>query len=53
MAIALPDFSYIMILAEREGQNGPYYIPWTAYYVKHKHDRDFYEREWRRSGIKG
>jgi hypothetical protein len=53
MAIALPDFSYIMILAERQGSNGIYYIPWTAYYVKYHHDRDHYEREWRKCGIKG
>lgn len=53
IAIALSDFSYIFILAERKGRTGIYYIPWTAYYVKHEHDRLHYEREWRKCPLKG
>jgi hypothetical protein len=53
IAIAPPDFSYVVILAERQGKNGSYYLPWTAYYVKHERDRKYYESEWKRHGVKG
>ncbi len=53
IAIASPDFSYILILAERQGRESAYYIPWTAYYVKYEHERKKYERLWQKYGIKG
>jgi hypothetical protein len=33
--IALQDFSYVVVLAERKG----YYLPWTAYPVEREHRR--------------
>jgi hypothetical protein len=53
IAIAPSDFSYIVVLAERQGRNGVYHIPWTAFYVEFEHDRRNYEKEWTRNGIKG
>ena len=53
IAIATSDFSYILILAERQGKNGIYHLPWTAYHVKHEHDRRHYEKEWQKNGVKG
>jgi len=53
IAIAPSDFSYILILAERQGRQSAYYIPWTAYYVQYDHDRRHYEAEWRKNRING
>ncbi len=40
--LALPDFSYIVILADR----GEYILLWTAYCVEHKHQRQKLEKEY-------
>jgi len=40
--IALADFSYVVILDDR----GDYVLPWTAYCVEHRHQREKCEREW-------
>jgi hypothetical protein len=46
IAIAVDDFSYIVVLAERHDDNGVYYLPWTAFYVEHTHSRKKFEKEW-------
>ena len=46
IAIAVDDFCYIVVLAEREDGDGIYYLPWTAFYVEFDHRRKKYEREW-------
>lgn len=51
IAIAVIDFSYVVILAERSGQNGVYYLPWTAYCVEKDHQRLKLEKEWSRSKL--
>lgn len=40
--LALRDFSYLMIVADR----GSYVLPWTAYHVEHSWRRDKYRREY-------
>jgi len=39
--LALEDFSYVVIVADRER----YVLPWTAYYVERKHQRDKLRKE--------
>lgn len=39
--LALPDFSYVVILADR----GEYIMPWTAYPVERSHQRDKLKKE--------
>lgn len=46
IAIATDDFSYIIFLGERRGQNGDYLIPLTAYVVENQRKRDKYRKEW-------
>jgi len=46
IAIAVPDFSYIVILAERSEGNGVYYLPWTAFFVEYDNGRRRYQKEW-------
>jgi len=41
--VALPDYSHVVILAERSG----YYLPWTAYPVEQPHQRRKLEQEYR------
>lgn len=53
LAIALSDFSYVVILAERSGSNGTYHLPWTAFCVEHPHQRIKLEREWQNSKCEG
>jgi hypothetical protein len=48
IAIALSDFSYVVILAERSGPNGTYHLPWTAFCVERPHQRIKLEREWQK-----
>ncbi len=40
--LALPDFSYLMIVAERED----YVLPWTQFPVDRSHQREKYQREY-------
>lgn len=48
IAIALDDFSYVVILAERRPATGtPYILPWTAYWVSGDWKRQRLEKEWR------
>lgn len=44
IAIALPDFSYLVILDDR----GDFVLPWTAYPIDHHHQRAKLERECKR-----
>ena len=46
IAISLPDFSYLLILAERSTERGLMYLPWTAYPIEHQHRRNKLKREW-------
>ncbi len=46
IAIAVEDFSYIVILAERRDGNETYYLPWTAFWVEYEQRRKKYEKEW-------
>ena len=46
VAIGLPDFSYIMVLAERMSGSERYYLPWTAFCVEHNHQRRKFQKEW-------
>ena len=39
--LALPDFSYVVIVADR----GEYVLPWTTYCVEHDHRRQKLRRE--------
>jgi hypothetical protein len=41
--ISLKDFSYILVLMDR----GDYILPWTAYLVKGKRQREKYRQEWK------
>lgn len=45
IVIALEDFSYIVVLAERSD----YMLLWTAYYVEWEHRRKKFEKEYRES----
>lgn len=40
--LALRDFSYVVVLADR----GNYVLPWTAYFVEHDHYRNKLRREY-------
>ena len=40
--LALPDFSYLMVVADR----GDYVLPWTHYHVAQKHRRKKYKKEY-------
>jgi hypothetical protein len=42
VVLALPDFSYVVIMADRGG----YIMPWTAYPVERPHQRHKLEREY-------
>lgn len=46
IAIAVENFSYIVILAERQDGNEAYYLPWTAFWIEYEHRRKKYEKEW-------
>ncbi len=46
IVIALPDFSYMVVLAERNTPNGIMYLPWTAYHVLEGHRRKRNMRIW-------
>ena len=46
IAIALSDFTYVVILAERSGENGSYHLPWTAFCVERERQRLKFQREW-------
>lgn len=39
--LALPDFSYLMVLADR----GDYILPWTQYLIEHPNRREKYRKE--------
>lgn len=43
IVLALPDFSYVVIMAAR----GDYVMPWTAYPVERRHQRQKMEQEYR------
>ena len=40
--LALPNFSYLMIVADR----GDYVLPWTQYHVDREHRREKYRKEY-------
>jgi len=40
--LALPDFSYLMVVADR----GDYVLPWTQYHVEHQHQQQKYKKEY-------
>ena len=40
--LALPDFSYLMVVADR----GDYVLPWTQYPVERPHQREKYRKEY-------
>jgi hypothetical protein len=40
--LALPDFSYLMVVADR----GNYVLPWTHYHVDREHRRTKYQKEY-------
>jgi hypothetical protein len=40
--LALPDFSYLMIVADR----GDYVLPWTQYHVDRQHRQEKYRKEY-------
>jgi hypothetical protein len=40
--LALPDFSYLMVVADR----GEYVLPWTQYHVDREHRREKYRKEY-------
>lgn len=40
--LALPDFSYLVVVAER----ADYVLPWTQYCVEHKNRRESYRKEY-------
>jgi hypothetical protein len=40
--LAVPDFSYLMIVADR----GEFVLPWTQYHVDHSHRREKYRKEY-------
>lgn len=40
--LALDDFSYVVVLADR----GDYVLPWTAYTVERKHRREKLRKEY-------
>jgi hypothetical protein len=45
IVISLPDFSYVVVLADR----GDYVLPWTAYCVERTHQREKLRREYEES----
>jgi hypothetical protein len=52
IAIAVHDFSYVVILAERQSEDGAvYYLPWTAFHVEREHRRKKYEKEWNKNKL--
>jgi hypothetical protein len=53
IAIAVEDFSYILVLATRKTSNGLMYLPWTAFCVEHEHQRRKYRRQWETDPLKG
>jgi len=40
--LALPDFSYLVVLADR----GTFLLPWTAYHLERPHERRKLEKRW-------
>lgn len=40
--LALPDFSYLLVVADRGG----YVLPWTQYHVEHQHQREKHQKEY-------
>lgn len=46
VVIGLQDFSYILILAERNSRTGVFYLPWTAYCIEYEHQRQKLRKEW-------
>ena len=46
IAISLPDFSYVLILAPRPTKTGVMYLPWTAYCVEYEHKRRRLQQDW-------
>ena len=40
--LALPDFSYVVVIADR----GEFVLPWTAYYVEYAHRRIKFRKAW-------
>jgi len=51
--VALNDFSYVVILAERSGRNGTYHLAWTAFCLERPHQRTKLEKEWRKRSFVG
>lgn len=51
IAIAVDDFSYIVILAERGTGSNVYLLPWTTFYVDYEDKRRRYGKEWERNKI--
>jgi hypothetical protein len=49
IVVALKDFSYVLVLADR----GDYILPWTAFWVQKMHQREVYRREWKAFHNKG
>jgi len=47
--LALEDFSYVVVLADR----GDYVLPWTAYYVEKMHSRKKLEKEFNEFKMRG
>jgi hypothetical protein len=41
--LALPDFSYLVVLADR----GRFLLPWTAYHLERPHERRKLEQRWK------
>jgi len=41
--LALPDFSYLVVLADR----GNFLLPWTAYFLERPHERRKLEQRWK------
>ena len=39
--LALPDFSYLMVVADR----GDYVLPWTQYHIEYAHRQEKYRKE--------
>jgi hypothetical protein len=42
IVIAVPDFSYVVVLDDR----GDFVLPWTAFHVQYAHQQDKFRREW-------
>ena len=47
--LALPDFSYLVVLADR----GRFLLPWTAYHLERPHERRKLEQRWQISQKEG